>query len=106
VGRAGHYEALLREQEQSGLSVRSFALSRGLSPVTLYLWRGKLGRTRARVRAASEGLLAVDVIGRDDRAAPRSSCLEVSLANGDRVRVPADFDWARLAGLLAVLRAC
>jgi transposase-like protein len=106
VGRAEHYEALLREQEQSGLSVRSFAMSRGLSPVTLYLWRRKLGRTRRRAARVSAGLLAVDVVGRDEQDVPCLDSFEVSLVNGHRVRVPVHFDAARLTKLLAVLRGC
>ena len=106
VGRAAHYAALLSEQEQSGLSVRSFAMSRGLSPVTLYVWRGKLGRTRRRAPAASAGLLAVDVVGRDEQDVHRLDSFEVSLVNGHRVRVPPRFDAARLTELLAVLRGC
>ena len=108
VGRAAHYEALLREQELSGLSVRSFALSRGLSPVTLYLWRGKLGRTRARRGGAvvGGGLVAVKVVDRRETIDTASDGFEISLANGDGVRVPTRFDAARLAELLAVLRAC
>lgn len=108
VDRAAHYAALLSEQERSGLSVRDFALSRGLSPVTLYLWRRKLGRTRRRREgAASSGMVAVDVVGRDERDAAKGvSGFEVLLVNGHRVRVPDQFDAARLADLMAVLLKC
>jgi hypothetical protein len=107
VRRADHYAALLSEQERSGLSVRGFALARGLSPLTLYVWRRKLGRTRRRRDdAASSGLLAVDVVDPDCVAGAISSGFEVSLANGHRVRVPANFNAARLVDLLTVLRRC
>src|SRR5688572_33001372 len=63
-----YYRALLREQESSGQSLRSFARARGLSAWTLYGWRARLGRTRSRrSRAAGEiapDLVAVDVVGR------------------------------------------
>lgn len=108
VRRADHYAGLLSEQERSGLSVRGFALARGLSPLTLYVWRRKLGRTRRRKvgAAAGGGLIAVDVVDRDCDRGESSSGFEVSLANGHRVRVPADFDAAHLAKLMTVLRTC
>jgi len=80
VLRSDHYAALLSEQERSGQSVRAFALARGLSPLTLYVWRRKLGRTRRRrAGAASSGLVAVDVVDRDRGVAEFSSGFEVSL---------------------------
>lgn len=52
------------------MSVGAFALARGLSPVTLYFWRRKLGRARRRREGtASSGMVAVDVVGRDERDA-------------------------------------
>ena len=108
VRRADHYASLLSEQERSGLSVRGFALARGLSPLTLYVWRRKLGRARRRRSGAAGngGLVAVDVVERNIVSGERSSGFEVSLANGHRVCVPAEFDSAGLAKLLTVLRTC
>ena len=90
------------------MSVRRFAIAHGLSPLTLYVWRRKLGRTRPRRgrAVARGGLVAVNVVDRDDLGDQASECFEVSLASGHRVRVPSRFDAARLAELLTVLRAC
>lgn len=88
------------------MSVRAFALARGLSPLTLYVWRRKLGRARRRSGVVSGGLVAVDVVERGGAGALISSGFEVSLANGHRVHVPGCFDATGLAKLLTVLRAC
>ena len=88
------------------MSVRAFALARGLSPLTLYVWRRKLGRARRRGGVVSGGLVAVDVIERGGGGALISSGFDVSLVNGHRVHVPERFDAARLSELLGVLRAC
>jgi transposase-like protein len=106
VLRSDHYAALLSEQERSGQSVRAFALARGLSPLTLYGWRRKLGRTRRRGGAVNGGLVAVDVVEHQPVLAETSRGFEVLLANGSRVRVPLDFEAGRLAELLTVLRTC
>ena len=110
VGRRGpgeaYYRALLREQESSGQSLRSFARAHGLSAWTLYGWRARLGRTRAR-RSGAAGettpdLVAVDVVGRD--APPRE--IEVVLADGVRVRVAHDVSLERLVAMVQALRSC
>ena len=90
------------------MNVRQFAIAQGLSPLTLYVWRRKLGRTRARRGGAAVGggLVAVKVVDRREIIATASEGFEISLANGDRVRVPTRFDAARLSELLSVLRAC
>ncbi len=104
---AAFYRRLLLEQEASGKSLRAFARERGLSAWTLYGWRGKLGRTRRRARAAkgverSGGLVAVEVIGRGGAAGD----FEVVLADGLRVRVPRDVGVARVVELVRELRSC
>lgn len=90
------------------MSVRQFAIAQGLSPLTLYVWRRKLGRTRPRRGAAvvGGGLVAVKVVDSGDVNDRASDGFEISLANGHRVWVPTRFDAARLAELLTVLRAC
>ena len=101
-----YYRDLLTEQEASGRSLVEFARERGLSPWTLYGWRGKLGRSRRRRRAEIEdsetGFVAVDVVG----AAPSTGEIEVLLADGVRVRVPRDVAIARLVELVRALRSC
>jgi hypothetical protein len=109
LGRRGaaYYRELLAEQEASGRSVRAFATERGLSPWTLYGWRGKLGRSRRRrvaENAASKesGFVAVDVVG----GSRGGSDFEVELADGVRVRVARDVAMVRLVELVRALRSC
>lgn len=103
---AAYYQSLLAEQEASGRSLIEFARERGLSPWTLYGWRGKLGRSRRRRRAeiadSEPGFVAVDVVG----AAPATSEIEVLLADGVLVRVSRDVAIARLVELVRALRSC
>jgi transposase-like protein len=105
-GRAAHYAKLLSEQESSGQSVRSFATDRGLSPLTLYMWRRKLGRTRRRAATGNGGLVAVDLLGHSAVPAESSAGFEVLLASGDRVRVPRDISTSHLVELVRALRSC
>ena len=109
--REAYYEGLFAEQESSGQSLRAFARERGLSPWTLYAWRGKLGRSRRRRRSEKSGsnpsgLVAVDVVGRSGLIAEEASDFEVVLADGLRVRVPRDTAIVRLAELVRALRSC
>jgi len=101
----------LAEQETSGLSLRAFATARGLSPWTLYGWRGKLGRSKRRGSAQSiaggeSGFVAVDVFDGLRRGDDASSGIEVVLASGCRVRVPRDIAIERLVKLVRALRSC
>jgi hypothetical protein len=106
VSRRGeaYYRGLLAEQEASGRSVRAFAAERGLSPWTLYGWRGKLGRSRRRssAKGASKepGFVAVDVVG----GRPSPSDFAIELADGLIVRVPGDTTTVRLVELVRALR--
>lgn len=102
-----YYRELLSEQESSGQSLRSFARARGLSAWTLYGWRARLGRTRARRSRSAAGsptpeLVAVDVVGRESPARE----IEVVLADGVRVRVAYDVSLERLVAMVQALRSC
>lgn len=102
---AAYYRGILREQETSGKTLRAFARERGLSPWTLYGWRGKLGRSRRRRREGhgeEASFVAVDVVG---DAQPASE-IEVVLSDGVRVRVPRDVLTERLIELVRALRSC
>ena len=100
-----YYRGLLGEQEASGQSLRSFARERGLSAWTLYGWRSRLGRARARrpsaARGVEPGLVAVDVV---DGSTLRE--IEVVLADGLRVRVPHSTSLERLVAMVQALRSC
>jgi hypothetical protein len=104
-----HYRSLLAEQEASGLSLRAFAASRGLSQWTLYGWRSRLLRSKSRRSAARArrpaGFVPVDIIGSRETADDPTR-FEVVLADGCRVIAPRDVALERLAELVRALRAC
>jgi hypothetical protein len=100
---AAHYESLLSEHAASGLSMRQFAAQCGVSAWTLYQWNRRLAVGRPTARSQASRLLAVDVVGVHG-AAGRASTYELSLADGICLRVPHDFDAARVAELLALVR--
>jgi hypothetical protein len=94
--------------KRSGLSVRAFCQQHDLSEPSFYCWRSVIAQRDAQ---------AADLpAGPDDRPANQaeplflplrlaaSGPLEVVLADGTIVRVPATFDAAALTRLLAVLR--
>jgi len=87
------------------VTAQAFARERGLSAWTLYGWRVKLGRTRRRRRRGG-GLVAVELVNGDLAAKGAGGWFEIELANGNRVRVPPDFEAARLSELVLALRSC
>jgi len=107
------WRRLVREQAQSGRSVREFCDARDLAESAFYFWRRELksrdvkeGRIETRASAVSSAsaaplFAAVTVSGAE---AP-SSVLEIVLASGLRVRVPAGFDPQTLRELLSLLES-
>ena len=83
----------VREWKRSGLTAAAYAEREGLNAGTLTWWSSKLGRATAGAPPVIEVVMAA-------RAA---SALEVVLASGMRVAVPAGFDEATLRRLLTVL---
>ena len=126
------YRRVLAEQERSGLSIRAFATERGHSAGHLSWWRHEIRKrdaARASARlvraktarktkpASTPAFLPVRVIGEEARvpiveaattAAVCEGGYEVVVASGRRVlRLPRDFDVARVAALVrAVEAAC
>src|SRR5438477_1174116 len=96
---------LARRWRESGAKARVFAQEHGITAWTLYYWRQRLAqeerparrrrRSPRRVRLAPVQLVASDGNGHD---------LEVMLAGGDRIRVPAGISAERLRGVIQVLR--
>lgn len=101
--REAYYEALLDEQEASGLSVAAFATASGRSVATLYWWRRRLGRAVTRVGRAA--LLEVCVLD-DGEVSAASGRMTLTVAGGTRIEVAADFDESALERLLGVLDRC
>jgi hypothetical protein len=98
---------LARRWRDSGAKARVFAQEHGITAWTLYYWRKRLAReerparrrrSTPRVRLAPVRLVASDGHGND---------LEVILAGGDRIRVPAGISAETLRCVIQVLRtAC
>jgi hypothetical protein len=86
---------LIRQQQQSKLSVRAFCRQRGFSDQSFYNWRKRLAAGEP-VRFA---LVEANAPGAD-RLAP----LELILASGDRLRITPGADAATLRAVLNVLR--
>jgi|SRR5665213_2157554 len=89
------WQELIRQQQQSKLSVRAFCRQQGFSDQSFYNWRKRLAADEA-VRFA---LVEANPPG-TDRFAP----LELILASGDRLRIAPGADAATLRAVLNVLR--
>lgn len=100
--RRREMEALLAEQEKSGLSVARFARERGISAWSLYEWRRRLRKEGGRGARRSQRFVQVRVVG--EPAGP--STIAVELPAGARVHVPRGFDEDELRRLLGVLESC
>jgi Transposase len=89
------WQELIRQQEQSKLSVSAFCRQHGFSDQSFYNWRKRLTADEP-VRFA---LVEAHASG-DERFAP----LELILASGDRLRIAPGTDAATLRAVLNVLR--
>gem|GEM_PF-3589338 len=98
-----HYSALLARKEASGLSMRRFAALHDVSACTLYQWKRRLVADRDAQTCEGGRLLAVDVVD-EGEARTRKNTYEILFADGTCLRVPRDFDAARVAELVAVVR--
>ena len=86
----------LEAWDASGMSLRAFAVREGLKPHTLWLWKKRLrGATAVTTSFASV------VVGGASASSGRA--FELVVRGGMSLRIPADFDEAALARLLAVL---
>ena len=85
--------------------MQRFAELAGVSTCTLYAWKRRLAVGGVEGRKGKSQLVAVDVIGRDARS-PVGDMYEIRFPNGASLRVPRDFDIARVSDLVAVIRAC
>jgi len=85
---------LIREQQQSGLSVSAFCRDRGFSDQTFYNWRKRLSGSEA-VRFA-----LVEARSAGSEHAP----IELGLASGDRLRIAPGADAMTLRTVLNILR--
>ena len=93
--------AWVRRAEASGQSLSAFAAQHGLSRSGLYFWRQQVRAQPAPAANASTALAFVRLEA--EATPPTGASLEVVLQNGRVIRVPAAFDAAALAKLLAVV---
>jgi putative transposase len=93
--RAKKWSELIRQQQQSGLSVTAFCRQHGFSDQTFYNWRKRLAGSEP-VRFA--------LVAADATAAAEQLPIELFLVSGDRLRIAPGTDAATLRTLLNVLR--
>src|SRR5665213_4422460 len=89
------WQELIRQQQQSKLSVSAFCRQHGFSDQSFYNWRKRLAASQP-VRFA---LVDANASGSDPFGP-----LELILASGDRLRIAAGTDVATLRTVLSVLR--
>lgn len=94
---AQRWQRLIDLQAQSGLSVRAFAVERGVNPNTLAWWKSRLGRT-----ACMPSFLPVQIV---PSSPPPVGHIEIGLRSGRVVRVHGDVDAAALRRILAALES-
>jgi len=101
------YEAVLTEQESSGLSVASAADRVGVTPATLYQWRRRLPSQTgesASDPAGSHGLIELSV---SRQALPTDAKkFVVHTGRGRSIEIPSNFGENDLRRLLSVLEEC
>jgi hypothetical protein len=117
--RAVYWRRMLSEWERSGLSQAEFCRRRGIKAVTLAWWRRRLredaggGVWKRQVRGGRRSMIGgrggfVEVaLPRGVDGAPASGGYELLLPGGVGLRLPDDFDPARVAQLVqALVAAC
>jgi hypothetical protein len=98
----GEMAELLRELEESGGNIAAFARARGLVPWKLYkAKRGAEAGPKQKRSSRRSSLVPVRVIT-ERKIEP----LELVLASGHRLRIPAAFDESSLRRLMGVLATC
>ena len=124
------YRQLVAEQEESGLSIRAFAATRGIPPGTLSSWRHELKErdaacARGGDKATKPRFVRVNVVGAEAEAGAEAgpaplakpipvakpvsagtTIYEVVLGQGRVLRLPAEFDEARVAALVRAVVSC
>lgn len=97
------WELRVKRWVRSGLTAEEFAAGEALSAQSLVWWRGKLRRDGAdQAEDVEPSFVRIDA---PNEPAAGAELIEVALANGRVVRVPAAFDDDALARVLAVAEA-
>lgn len=116
--REAQWRRTIRQQQRSGLTIRTFCREHDLRETAFYFWRAELARREAeqeqrhesarprRVarRATRPSFVAVELAGGGtEPAALADGQIEIVLSGGRRVHVTAPVNRAALADVLAVL---
>src|SRR5262245_19320403 len=94
------WRKLIAEQEESGLSAREFAESRGILATTLYWWRSRLRREATRLVPVE----IVDTESHFEQGNNSGACFEILVDRSLTLRVPPGFSEAELRRLLMAVR--
>ena|ERR1022692_816597 len=89
------WQELIRQQQQSKLSVSAFCRQHGFSDQAFYNWRKRL---------AADEPVRFALVEANPSGADRFAPLELILASGDRLRIAPGTDAATLRAVLNVLR--
>jgi hypothetical protein len=98
---------LVRRWRDSGRSARVFAQEQGVTPWTLYYWRERLTqevRPKTRRTPRSSRRLPLAPVHVPPSGEDRGSDLEISFANGDRIRVPSTIAADTLRHIIQIVR--
>jgi hypothetical protein len=96
--KAEEWGERIAAQGRSGMSVKQFCKEQGLTECSFYGWRKRLRNESRPVRFA---LVEQSPRGQERTAEP---VLELVLTTGERLRIGAGVDSARLRSVLGVLR--
>jgi hypothetical protein len=98
---------LVRRWRDSGRSARVFAQEQGVTPWTLYYWRERLTqeeRPKARRTPRASRRLPLAPVHVLPSGEDHGSDLEISFANGDRIRVPSTIAADTLRRIIQIVR--
>lgn len=98
---------LVRRWRDSGRSARVFAQEQGVTPWTLYYWRERLTheeRPKARRKPGSSQRVPLAPVHVLPSGEERSGDLEISFANGDRIRIPLTIAAETLRRIIEIVR--
>jgi hypothetical protein len=97
IRKGDEWAERIAAQQRSGISVKQFCKEQGLTEYSFYAWRKRLQKREA-VRFA-----LVDR-GSARQAPATEAALELVMATGERLRIGAGVDAARLRTVLEILR--
>ncbi len=110
MDKASKFSELIRQQQESGLSIKDFCYNQGIAHSTFHYWRKKLRRTKQEfipliVKSPSPALHGKP--GSSSRQSrnhivtdPDGALLELVYPNGTQLRIKQDLDLDHLRALI------